>query len=455
MRQFLYSPTYLNTDWKYLLAPVSRPGGSSSASLRFPDDMNLQDIQRNSNKPGRPLVPFKEKIAPLVDPDADDSTKTVARLSQLFGHVLTFRAIKIMHAGDDEVVGLGLDGVTVDGRKVIQCRIRSDHFLQPIVDDPCWVTITLPPLLLKRVTNKQAQAVVAKTKRFQWAHEEKDQFNESRSMSVLVDHLSELFSTIPLCTQRPLLVTMDKGPQERVFFLWLMCSGEKVCVFWDGPHVENMAVIKVAEKALPAQMKRVTGLRGTADKVHSTKLAETLLHISNMDDQLLADCIGENLDKAWAELKCSSEEVLGNFRTACLELIPRLGDMNQERWLSWTYACRLLANYWTTFEIASEINFKIEGGEPDKILMSRVESTLIRDNVRRCEYNREDLDALVELIVHGVKKEKAGTLLGSCVLVARRSISRHCSESTISGIALVIYQRSAFESGKAFAHLFY
>eukprot|EP00392_Amoebophrya_sp_AT5.2_P009766 g9794.t1 len=364
------------------------------------------DITRSTAKAGRPTVPLADKIAVFLDPEASEGKKTEARLVQLFGHLLTLRGVKYIHAGSTEPIGIGMDGVTVDGRKIMQVRCRSNHFKDPFIQygNGVFLTITLPPLMLKRVTNKAVQGVVQKTKRLKWDEHFKQNFNEGCSMSVLLDHLSELISTSPLVKQRPLLLTIDKGPEERHFFLWLQCTGELIYVFFDGPHIENMAVKKVAEKHLPAQMKRVSGVRKTADGVHSVKLADSLRGCAKLDDQDLIDQIGTNAANLCVELSCHPSDVCGAFRTAALEAIPHLASFDQERWLTWAYECRALAKYWTTYQIASELNYVLEGGEPDELLMARVESLLIAPGVRRCNYNKDDVDNLVSLIVHGAAK---------------------------------------------------
>lgn len=348
---------------------------------------------------GRKRKPFLEHLQPLNDSSAAHSSRTDARATLLHGHIMLCKAFKLLSAYKTTPIGIATDDKPTRGREDTQVRVR-DKFLQPpIVATEFTITLPLPLFNTEKVSGKELKQIIQQTRRFQVldGDEEKELFADSAIQSALLKAVNHAISVGVIGVDRHGIVVTDKGPKQRLVWLFKMADGKKITIYWDVPHLESATMKKVADQWFPKPLKLVLKVRTCAGGVHSVKIGNVLLNAAkDASEQDILDLIGPDRHMVVAQLELSSTsaaDMVPAFRVACKQLATQLIEMSTFRWLNRDYAVICLESKFVILKIAATAVYSREFGGLKPDLQARLTHKTVK-GVTHYSYNKEDLKAL-------------------------------------------------------------
>lgn len=372
------------------------------------------------NQRGRQKKPFLESVKALNDDAATHSAKTDARVKLVHGHTLMTLMLQLLAAHRDAPIGLATDDMPNAGTDFTQVRVRDVFLRPPVVEASFAHTHPLPIMNTSRVSGKELQAVIAATRRFQihGGAAEKQIFSDSAIQSAVLKATNKLICVGLIGVSRHGIITTDKGPKQRLVWLFKMANGEQITIYWDIPHVESAYCNRLAKKWFPASLRIMLKVRTCAGGVHAIKIANVLMSAAKeaSDDDVL-DLIGPNRDVVVAELEldsCSAADMLTPFRIACKELATSLGEMHRYRWLKEDYCLIVLDGKFCILKIAAASVYAKEFGGLKPALAARTQRKTT-DGVLHMSYRQDDLDALEYRVKH-----KVLSWIGTCFVIVLR-----------------------------------
>eukprot|EP00392_Amoebophrya_sp_AT5.2_P001903 g1908.t1 len=309
------------------------------------------------------------------------------------------KAFKLLSAYKTTPIGIAADDKPTRGREDTQARAR-DKFLQPpIVATEFTITLPLPLFNTEKVSGRELKQITQQARRFQVldGDEEKELFADSAIQSALLKAVNHAISVGVIGVDRHGIVVTDKGPKQRLVWLFKMADGKKIAIYWDVPHLESATMKKVADQWFPKPLKLVLKVRTCAGGVHSVKIGNVLLNAAkDASEQDILDLIGPGRHMVVAQLELSSTsaaDMVPAFRVACKQLATQLIEMSAFRWLNRDYAVICLESKFVVLKIAATAVYSRELGGLKPDLQARLTHKTAH-GVKHYSYNKEDLKAL-------------------------------------------------------------
>ncbi|CAD7945451.1 unnamed protein product, partial [Amoebophrya sp. A25] len=214
----------LQLGWRFLL------------DAEISDYFAVTAVERNVG--GAPRAPFSEKLVHLTRDDVPDMARHQARQWQIIGHIITLVSEKVRGLPtitDGRAVGIATDGVTIGGKKYEQIRVRGRFFGG---EHPC--TITLPPVKMKTFKKKDVQLNI---RRHMNVHRDPAAYSKQIKATVaqgtLMAKVEDLLIGERLFNDVRASMTIDKGSEQRAYYLRMLRRGYKIVIRFDAQHGES------------------------------------------------------------------------------------------------------------------------------------------------------------------------------------------------------------------------